>query len=342
MKTDNFFLKAIPATLRVILGARVPLRVTQYITYRCNLDCLYCARHRSGEQELTTDEVKSLMAAFRKAGALFWGFNGGEALVREDIGELIDFGKRLGLFVSVATNGTLLTKRYREIRNADLINISLDGPKEIQDEMRPLSYDLIREGVETLAANRIKFTFLTLISERNIDSLGFILSFAERYQTKAFFQPIRVQKEDTSSRSCAYFPTPDRMRKAMDYLLLEKSRGRPVAASANFLRQIRESWPDRRPDMRCWAGKLFCSITPRGAVTACCDTLETARRTENVRPPEEVVEDYYQLPDFRCSTCYASIPLEANIALSLCLKNPVTAIRQVASLFPRRYWRAGS
>ncbi len=82
MKINNFFFKAMPGTLKVILGSRVPLRVTQYITYRCNLDCLYCARHKSGEPELTTDEVKSLMTSFRKAGALFWGFNGGEALVR--------------------------------------------------------------------------------------------------------------------------------------------------------------------------------------------------------------------------------------------------------------------
>jgi MoaA/NifB/PqqE/SkfB family radical SAM enzyme len=37
---NNFFLKSIPPTLKVILGSKVPLRVTQYITYRCNLDCL--------------------------------------------------------------------------------------------------------------------------------------------------------------------------------------------------------------------------------------------------------------------------------------------------------------
>jgi len=88
VKTNNFFLKSIPRTLKVLLGAKVPLRVTQYITDRCNLDCLYCRRHESGGQELTTNEVKSLMASFRKAGTLFLAFNGGEALIRDDIGDL--------------------------------------------------------------------------------------------------------------------------------------------------------------------------------------------------------------------------------------------------------------
>ena len=292
--------------------------------------------------ELATDEVKSLMASFRKAGTLFWGFNGGEALIRDDIGDLIDFGKRIGLYVSISTNGTLLATRYRDIRNADVVNISLEGPKEIHNEMRPQSYDPICEGVKALAIEGIKFTFSTSVNDRNLDSLGFVLNFAERYQTKAVFQPIRIQKEDNAAKSRAYFPTRDKMQKAMDYLLLEKSKGRPVANSANFLRQIKASWPDGRPEMRCWAGRLYCSITPEGVVTACCDTLDEARKNGNVWSPEKAVDDFFCLPVFRCSTCYASTPLEANIAMSMCLKSPLTAIRQVASFLPRNYWRSRS
>jgi MoaA/NifB/PqqE/SkfB family radical SAM enzyme len=337
---SNFFLKSIPGTLKAVLGSRVPLRVTQYITYRCNLDCLYCARHESGGRELTTGEVKSLMACFRKAGTLFWGFNGGEALLRDDIGDLIDFGKSLGLFVSVSTNGTLITRKCREIRNADMINLSLEGPREIHDEMRPRSFDRMCEGVEALSLEGIKFTFTTCINSRNLDSLGFILDFAEKYKTKAVFQPVRVQKEDTEAKSRSYFPTRDRMRQAIDYLLREKRKGRPVASSANYLLQIKASWPDERPDMRCWAGRLYCSITPEGVVTACCDTLGEARKSAERRPPEKAVEDFFRLPAFGCSTCFASTPLEANLAMCACLKNPLSAARQVAAFLPRHFWRS--
>jgi MoaA/NifB/PqqE/SkfB family radical SAM enzyme len=340
LKTNNFFLKSIPPTLKVLLGAKVPLRVTQYITERCNLDCIYCGRHESGGQELATDEVKSLMASFRKAGTLFWAFSGGEALLRDDIGDLVNFAKSLGLFVNISTNGTLLARKYREIRNADLINITLEGPKEIHDEMRSKSYDLMNKGVEALARNGIRFTFMTQINNRNMDSLGFILDFAERYQTKVVFPPIRRQKEDSEGKSRVFFPTREKMQQTMDYLLKEKARGRHVASSANFLRQIRDSWPTGRPDMSCWAGKLYCSITPEGAVTACCDTLQATRKKGNGHPPKNAIEDFYLLPDIQCSTCYASTPLEANIAMSTCIKNPLAAIRQVQSFLPRFFWNA--
>jgi sulfatase maturation enzyme AslB (radical SAM superfamily) len=242
------------------------------------------------------------------------------------------------MFVSIATNGTFLTRRYREIRNADLINISLEGPKEIHDEMRSKSFDLICNGVEARRRGGIRFTFMTQINNRNIDSLGFVLDFAERCQTKVAFQPIRVQNEDSETKSRSFFPTREKMQQAMDYLILEKSRGSHVASSTSFLQQIKASWPTGKPDMNCWAGRLYCSITPEGAVTACCDTLQVARKQGNGRQTKNAVEDFYLLPAFQCSTCYASVPLEANIAMSTCLKSPLAAIRQVQSFLPRPYW----
>ena len=223
-----------------------------------------------------------------------------------------------------------------------MVNISFEGPKEIHDELRPRSYDLLCEGVKALSKERIKFTFTSSVNNRNLDSLGFILDLAEKYDTKVVFQPIRIQKEDEAAKSRVYFPTQDKMRKAIDYLLLEKSRGRPVATSADFLRQIKASWPDGQPAISCWAGRLYCSITPEGVVTACCDTLHQPRSSGNRWSPEGTVEDFFRLPVFRCSTCYASTPLEANIALSMCLKNPLSAVRQVASFLPRKYWSSRS
>jgi MoaA/NifB/PqqE/SkfB family radical SAM enzyme len=337
---NNYFLRSIPKTLKAIIGFRVPLRVTQYITYRCNLNCRYCARHEARGMELSTEEVKSLMAAFRKAGTLFWGFNGGEPLIRDDIGDLIDFGKRIGLFTSITTNGTLLMSRYGEIRNVDVVNISFEGRKDIHDELRPRSYDQLCEGVTALSKEGMNFTFSACINNLNADSLGFILDFAEKYKTKAFFQPIRVQNEDEAAKSRGFFPTQDKMRKAINYLLSEKGKGRPVATSESFLQQIKASWPDAQASTRCWAGRLFCSITPEGVVTACCDTLNESRKRATAWSPQEAVRDFFHLPVYRCATCYAAIPREANIALSMCLKNPVSSVRQVASFLPRRHWRS--
>ena len=236
--------------------------------------------------------------------------------MRPDIGELIDFGKRLGLFVSIATNGTLVARKRRDIRNADLVHISLEGPKMIHDGIRPSSYDSIREGIEVLSREGTRFTFTATINNKNLDSLGFILDLAKRYRTKVVFQPIRTQREDISIKSRKLLSDQDRMRRAIDFLLLEKSRGRPVANSVSYLREIRASWPDKLPDMQCWAGRLYCFLSPEGAATACCDTLALTRKMEAGRPLEKSVEGFYDSPEIRCSTCFASTPLEANLALS--------------------------
>ena len=195
------------------------------------------------------------------------------------------------------------------------------------------------KGIEALAGEGIRFTFTSQINNRNIDSLGFILDFAEKHRTKVVFQPIRVHKEDREAKSRVFFPTRERMQQALNYLLEEKAKGRGIASSANFLRQIKETWPDGPPAMNCWAGKLYCSVTAEGVVTACCDTLQAARKGGDGQPSETALEDFCRLPDFHCSTCYASTPLEANIAMSTCRNNPLAAIRQVHSFLPKPFWK---
>jgi|GEM_PF-665790 len=340
VEINNFILKSLPPTLKVLLGARIPLRVTQYITERCNLDCLYCGRHEEGGPELTTNEVKILMSSFRKAGTLFWAFNGGEPLMRDDIGDLVNFAKSLGMFVNIATNGTLLPRKYRELRNADLINISIEGPKELHDAMRSRSYDLMVKGIMALAGEGIRFSFTAQINNRNIDSLGFLLDFAEKYKTKVAFQPVRVQKEDREGKARAFFPTPEKMQAALDYLIREKAKGRQVSNSMAFMRQIRKSWPDRRPNMSCWAGRIYCSITPEGAATACCDTLQDTHKDASCGRIQNALKGFYLLPDFHCSTCYAMTPLEANLAMTMAFRSPWSALRQVQSFLPRHFWNA--
>jgi len=274
------------------------------------------------------------MGSFRKAGCLFWAFNGGEALMRDDIGDLTRFAKSLGMFVSITTNGVLIPQKVQEIRRADLINISLEGPKEIHDAMRSNSYDRMCKGIEALAENGIRFSFSVQINKQNIDALGFVLDFAEKYKTKVAFQPVRIQKEDTGAKARDYFPTRERMQEALDFLLLEKSRGRSVANSVSFFQQIRDSWPSGRPEMDCWAGRIYCAITSEGAVTACCDTLAEARACGHHPSAGDAVDSFYRMPAFNCATCYAAIPLEANIAMSTCLKNPLAAFSQIKSFLP--------
>jgi MoaA/NifB/PqqE/SkfB family radical SAM enzyme len=221
------------------LGARIPLRVIQYITMRCNLDCLYCARHEGSSQELTTAEVKAIMSSFRRAGTRFWGFNGGEPFLREDIGELVDHAKDIGMFVNISTNGTLIPAKRTALRRVDLVNLSLEGPKDVHNSLRSNSFDKLQVAIRVLQEDRIRFSFLTVISRTNIDILDDILDFAEENRSSVVFQPVRLQKEDRTGKSRPYFPTREDIGRAIDFLIGAKRKGRPVASSVRFLQEIK-------------------------------------------------------------------------------------------------------
>ncbi|HOK41437.1 MAG TPA: hypothetical protein PLD27_10420 [bacterium] len=96
-------LKNIPklsiSILKAILGNKIPLKVTQYITFNCNFNCAYCGRKNIKSFELTTDEMKKYIDEFKKIGTMFWSFNGGECLLRNDLGVLRDYVKQKGMNV---------------------------------------------------------------------------------------------------------------------------------------------------------------------------------------------------------------------------------------------------
>ncbi|MBD3388388.1 MAG: radical SAM protein [Candidatus Altiarchaeales archaeon] len=310
---------SIPSVLKVKAGSKIPLRVTHMITYNCNLDCSYCSRHYD-TNELGTQDVMDLMKSFREAGTRFWSFNGGEALMRDDLGELITYGRKLGFITSLATNGTLVAERINDLRDIDMVTISLDGPRKIQEESRPGSFDKIIEGMDALDSNNIQNNIMTVIGKHNINVLDDVLGFAEAYGTRVFFQPIRVQKEDTEGKSKMYFPTPDQMREATTQLINAKKQVRPVASSTKYLEHMRDCWPDKMPAEKCWAGRISCAIDPSGHVAPCCDTLASCAGREDCNAGKNGAQSFHSIPDFKCSTCYSSIPLETNIMMNHMLK----------------------
>jgi MoaA/NifB/PqqE/SkfB family radical SAM enzyme len=324
-------LQSLPAVLKGMLGRPVPLRVTHCITYRCNLDCSYCARHSSDADELSTDEVRGLMQTLKHLGTHFWSFNGGEALVRDDLADLVGCGKHLGLVVSVATNGILVADRIDDLRDIDMVSVSIDGPRSVQDGARGTSYDAIILGLDAMAKAGIRFNLFAAVGSHNIGTLGHLLDLADNYGSRVFFQPMRLQKEDALGKSRSYFPEVDDMKMAMQYLVDEKGRGRPVASSYAYLDLISRCWPRGMPDVDCFAGRLYCFITPDGHVTQCCDTLTAASDHPSCNLNRHGARAFAGIPKCRCTTCYSSIPLEANILLTSLRKNPWAYIGRVVT-----------
>lgn len=110
-----------------------PISAVIALTYRCNLRCVMCdypSRVRPDREEMTTDQVKSLLDEIAALSCRGVSFYGGEPLLRPDLIPLIEYANRFGLMIHLNTNGFLLDPDMAEkiVRaGVNIVSLSLDG-----------------------------------------------------------------------------------------------------------------------------------------------------------------------------------------------------------------------
>jgi MoaA/NifB/PqqE/SkfB family radical SAM enzyme len=100
-------------------------------TRRCNLQCLHCYS-RSGPEERDALPFEILAACLTDAEAQGYrvaSFSGGEPVLYQDLGRLLQLAKVLGLRTTVTSNGMLLNERRLAMLagHTDVLAIILDG-----------------------------------------------------------------------------------------------------------------------------------------------------------------------------------------------------------------------
>lgn len=127
---------------RYILGRPIPFAVILSLTYKCQCNCIHCfvSDYDRNEEDLTTEEIISILNFIDSWGSLKITFFGGEPLLREDLIQLVGHASKKGIRISIDTNGILLDEAMLiELKNARVanINISLDSAdEEIHDDLR--------------------------------------------------------------------------------------------------------------------------------------------------------------------------------------------------------------
>ena len=172
-----------------------------HIAHDCNLKCNYCFASQGnfkGEKALMTSEVgrKSIEYLAKNSGSrrnLEVDFFGGEPLMNfELVKELVDYGRSLeekynkNFRFTITTNGVLLDDEKIEYINENMDNVvlSLDGRKEVNDNMRRTvsnegSYDIIVPKFKKLVEKRgdkdyyIRCTFTSKNTDFSKDALDF-------------------------------------------------------------------------------------------------------------------------------------------------------------------------
>ncbi len=194
-------------------------------TRRCNLKCLHCysdSENKVYPGELTTEEGKVLLedlARFRVPAVLL---SGGEPLIRQDLFDLVEFGKERGLRFTLSTNGTLITKPVAaKIQSTGFayVGISLDGIGETNDHFRGQSgaFDRAIAAFRNLHEVRQKVGLRMTLTRHNIVDLPKIFEVIENEEIEraCFYHLVPAGRGRTISSE---MPTPEEARSAVSLI----------------------------------------------------------------------------------------------------------------------------
>lgn len=172
---------------------RYPLSASFELTERCNLSCVHCYINQSAgdpnsrSKELTTSQAIHLLDQMAGAGCLFLLLTGGEPLLREDFPDIFRHARRLGLIVSLFSNGTLLTPQLADVLaegNLHSLEITLYGAtRETYEKVtnQPGSYERCLRGIELALSRGLKVYLKSVLLTINQVELDAMKALTEHY-----------------------------------------------------------------------------------------------------------------------------------------------------------------
>lgn len=330
-------------------GRRFPAHVALAVTNNCNLGCPYCfyAYNLYKEDPVSTEQMLALIDGLHRRGTAYINLNGGEPLLRKDIGRVIDHIRlRRGMRCSLSTNATVLEHRIEDLRNLNIIAVSLDGNEEQHLKNRgDGNYKRALRGIEAARKRDMTVATCTVLTKDNKSCVEEMIRLGKELGVFTIFHFLyeRLNASDVPANAL----NRDEETEIMDILLNYKRRGGyKIHYSARVHEYIR-AWPlkDRRilrHDDRideskfrvipCVAGDLFCFIDASGSVWP-CSVLAGQVKALSVQDGFEKAWD--EVPKHRCRSCSFFHQAEMNLLLSLAPGGWLDLIRS-------RFVRAGS
>ncbi len=303
------------------------------VTNRCPWRCLYCNVENTTREECDTGQAIQIIDQLARAGVIRLHLVGGEPMMRDDLGEIIGFAKKRGLYVTMATSGIRIPRLFDQVKETDLFLMSFDGPEKVHDYQRnPGSYRVLREAMEFLRKNQKEFWTTTVVTRANIGQIDFVLDTAAAEGFICNFHllysspdagriPGYLHPPETESSLAA---SDEEYRGLLRYLLKRKLTDLKdtIGDSTSYLRALID-WGDlsrayrREKNSRyaCWAGRLFAYIDSNGDLYPCCDVIGrvNGRNILELGFPGALES----LPELPCRSCIVACYTEMNLMFSL-------------------------
>lgn len=267
-------------------------------TSACNLKCLHCYKKASKPlpDELRLDEKLAIIDQLAENDVVALAFSGGEPLMAPDFFDAASHASEKNMFISLATNGTLLTKKIVDrLVNCGVkyLEISLDAvTPEVHDKFRGVAgaWDRTIEGIKNATAREELFVCIaSTITTYNFHETKSLIKLTGDLGAKRFlaFNFIPTGNAETIMDADL---TPEMREELLETLYQElktgdievmttapqfarvcMSKSRNTFAMAHFgtYEDVDKTRMLAEFIGGCGAGRLYCAIQPNGIVTPC-------------------------------------------------------------------------
>jgi len=105
-----------------------PFYASYKVTHKCSLKCKFCNVWKEDTPDLKKEDVFKVIDNIAKSSIVVLSIEGGDPLVRKDLGEILEYAYQKPFTLFFTTNGNLLDKRpMKEYgKNIDYLHISID------------------------------------------------------------------------------------------------------------------------------------------------------------------------------------------------------------------------
>ena len=264
-----------------------------HVAHDCNLSCKYCFANKgdyTGPKGLMSLEVgkKAIDFVIKSSGKrknIEIDFFGGEPLMNFDTTcRILEYANEQGekngknFRFTITTNGILLDSEKLDYINKNMSNIvlSIDGRKEVNDNMRPSvngkgSYDLIMPKFKETAESRGQDNYYVrgTYTKHNLDFAADVLHLADEGFKQISVEP--VVAPDTTDYAISESDLPVLMEQ-YDVLADEMLRRDEAGEGFNFFHFMidLEGGPCAIKRMSgCGAGHEYVAVTPEGDIYPC-------------------------------------------------------------------------
>lgn len=311
-----------------------PFAVSHLITSSCNCTCKTCDLWKKSpgrKNDMTKEEIFSMLDDAKKAGVGIYAVWGGEPLMRKDLPEILRHAKKLGLVTALVTNGFFLKDRCAEIvPYIDHLVVSIDSNDSLHDRMRGVKGIRERaiEGIKMCKARKKNVIINCVISRLNLGSIDGLLELSRELGTSITFEPMQVSMDYNvnSGYNTHLKPTAGETRKVFSRIIEAKKSGYRVGNSFGYLKNF-----SVEKKYVCHAPKVLITVDAGGNAFSCMGqkwgSIKSRRFKDIFRSAEYA--DFCKKAE-KCSVCDISCVVETSIGYSM---NPLFFFEKERSFF---------